>query len=136
MVDEASEDVPFDTKGPVFKFGYGLRLNRKCQSEEGNRNCQISGVFSYFYGRSRRKLALFKSRDECTICTIRFRAFLVLHFFRILNNSEQLRTHTLLFLVVRFVTFYANDSANLIKSRSAVRFCNTKPIFVGCSQIE
>ena len=38
-VENAMEDVPFDTRNPVFKFGHGLRYGNKCGNEQGQGRC-------------------------------------------------------------------------------------------------
>lgn len=38
-VEDGMEDVPFDTRNPVFKFGHGLRYRNKCESQLGHGKC-------------------------------------------------------------------------------------------------
>lgn len=38
-VEDNMEDVPFDTRDPVFKFGHGLRYESKCGNEQGRGKC-------------------------------------------------------------------------------------------------
>jgi len=38
-VEDAMEDVPFDTRNPVFKFGHGLRYESKCGNEQWHSRC-------------------------------------------------------------------------------------------------
>jgi beta-glucosidase len=38
-VEDNVEDVPFDTKDPVFKFRHGLRYGSKCGNEQGRVEC-------------------------------------------------------------------------------------------------
>jgi beta-glucosidase len=38
-VEDAMEDVPFDTRDPVFKFGHGLRYRNKCEGKSSYGMC-------------------------------------------------------------------------------------------------
>jgi len=38
-VEGGMEDVPFDTRDPVFKFGHGLEYRSKCEGKQGRGKC-------------------------------------------------------------------------------------------------